>query len=194
MPCYPYQKGKPTGKLTLAPSDAIAIALRLDAPIWVMEEVVAEASIPVDRDADEAEKQAFSEFLANILILRTLFSGGVLSTSNDTFEAVATERVKYRRFGRTDLKLSVFSLGTMRCLTSLEGFCSTLEQGLRLGINHFETAQGYGASEVWLGEFLATQPNRAKVAITTKIPPKPDAGAMTGAIHDFSGEAAGSLH
>jgi len=72
----------------------------------------------------------------------------------------------------------------MRCLTSLEGFCSTLEQGLRLGINHFETAQGYGASEVWLGEFLATQPNRAKVAITTKIPPKPDAGAMTGAIHD----------
>jgi hypothetical protein len=92
--------------------------------------------------------------------------------------------VEYRRFGRTDLRLSVFSLGTMRCLTSPEVFCSTLEQGLSLGINHIETAQGYGASEVWLGEFLSTQKNRAKVAITTKIPPKPDAGAMTLAIHD----------
>jgi hypothetical protein len=31
-----------------------------------MEEVVADASIPVDRDADEAERQAFRDFLSNL--------------------------------------------------------------------------------------------------------------------------------
>jgi bifunctional DNase/RNase len=59
-------KGETRREIDARPSDAIAIALRVDAPIWVMEEVVAEASIPVDRDADEAEKQAFQEFLSNI--------------------------------------------------------------------------------------------------------------------------------
>ncbi|MFN5513194.1 MAG: bifunctional nuclease family protein [Cyanobacteriota bacterium] len=48
------------------PSDAIALALRLDAPIWVMEEVIADASIPVDRDADEEERQAFRDFLSKL--------------------------------------------------------------------------------------------------------------------------------
>ena len=48
------------------PSDAIAIALRTNSPIWVVEEVVADASIPVDRDADEAERQAFRDFVSNI--------------------------------------------------------------------------------------------------------------------------------
>ena len=48
------------------PSDAIAVALRTNAPIWVMEEVIADASIPVDRDADEAEQQAFREFISDL--------------------------------------------------------------------------------------------------------------------------------
>ena len=48
------------------PSDAISIALRTNSPIWVLEEVVADASIPVDRDADEAEREAFREFVADI--------------------------------------------------------------------------------------------------------------------------------
>ena len=48
------------------PSDAISIALRTDSPIWVVEEVIADASIPVDRDADEAERQAFRDFVADI--------------------------------------------------------------------------------------------------------------------------------
>ena len=34
------------------PSDAIALAIRTKAPIWLIEEVIAYASIPVDRDAD----------------------------------------------------------------------------------------------------------------------------------------------
>ncbi|HEY9735274.1 MAG TPA: bifunctional nuclease family protein [Trichocoleus sp.] len=59
-------QGENKKEIDARPSDAIAIALRVDAPIWVMEEVIADASIPVDRDADEAEKQAFHDFLSNI--------------------------------------------------------------------------------------------------------------------------------
>ncbi|MGF1494553.1 MAG: bifunctional nuclease family protein [Microcoleaceae cyanobacterium] len=59
-------KGEVKKELDARPSDAIAIALRTDSPIWVMEEVVMEASIPVDREADEAERQAFREFIENV--------------------------------------------------------------------------------------------------------------------------------
>ena len=48
------------------PSDAISIALRTDSPIWVVEEVVADASIPVDREADEAEREAFRSFVSDL--------------------------------------------------------------------------------------------------------------------------------
>mgnify|MGYP005848248193 FL=1 len=58
--------GKVKKEIDARPSDAIALALRTDASIWVMEEVVADASIPVDQDADEAERQAFREFLNNL--------------------------------------------------------------------------------------------------------------------------------
>ncbi|BAY35208.1 hypothetical protein NIES2107_71190 (plasmid) [Nostoc carneum NIES-2107] len=60
------KQGESTKEIDARPSDAIAIALRTNAPIWVMEEVIADASIPVDRDADEAEQQAFREFISNI--------------------------------------------------------------------------------------------------------------------------------
>ena len=48
------------------PSDAIALALRLDSPIWVLEEVVADASIPVDTEADREEREAFRNFVADL--------------------------------------------------------------------------------------------------------------------------------
>lgn len=60
------RKGEAKKDIDARPSDAIAIALRTRSPIWVMEEVVADASIPVDRDADEAEQRAFREFLENL--------------------------------------------------------------------------------------------------------------------------------
>ncbi|MGB3238241.1 MAG: bifunctional nuclease family protein [Geitlerinemataceae cyanobacterium] len=60
------RQGEIIKEIDARPSDAIAIALRLDSPIWVMEEVVADASIPVDREADEAERQAFREFVDNL--------------------------------------------------------------------------------------------------------------------------------
>lgn len=60
------KQGEVTKELDSRPSDAISIALRMGAPIWVMEEVVADASIPVDREADEAEKEAFKDFVSNL--------------------------------------------------------------------------------------------------------------------------------
>ncbi len=59
-------QGETKKSIDARPSDAIAIAMRTDSPIWVMEEVVASASIPVDRDADEAEQEAFRDFVANL--------------------------------------------------------------------------------------------------------------------------------
>ncbi|AFY74010.1 hypothetical protein Syn7502_01981 [Synechococcus sp. PCC 7502] len=58
--------GEVKKEIDARPSDAIAIALRAGCPIWVMEEVVVEASIPVDQAADEAERRAFREFLEDI--------------------------------------------------------------------------------------------------------------------------------
>jgi uncharacterized protein len=60
------KQGETTKQMDARPSDAIALALRMDAPIWVMEEVVADASIPVDQDADEAERRQFREFIEKI--------------------------------------------------------------------------------------------------------------------------------
>ena len=59
-------QGKEKKEIDCRPSDAIAIALRTGSPIWVMEEVVADASIPVDREADEEERQAFKDFVSNL--------------------------------------------------------------------------------------------------------------------------------
>jgi bifunctional DNase/RNase len=60
------RQGELKKEIDARPSDAIALALRTDTPIWVMEEVVADASIPVDREADEEERRAFREFVSNL--------------------------------------------------------------------------------------------------------------------------------
>lgn len=59
-------KGETKKELDARPSDAISIALRTGTPIWVLEEVIADASIPVDREADEAEKAAFRDFISEL--------------------------------------------------------------------------------------------------------------------------------
>ncbi|MEO0844439.1 MAG: bifunctional nuclease domain-containing protein, partial [Cyanobacteria bacterium J06643_5] len=60
------KQGDTHKEIDARPSDAIAVALRTNSPIWVMEEVVSEASIPVDRDADEAEREEFRKFVSNL--------------------------------------------------------------------------------------------------------------------------------
>jgi len=88
--------------------------------------------------------------------------------------------MQYRRFGKTNLHLSVFSLGTMRYLASFENAHQTIEQALALGINHLETARGYGKSEEYLGRALKAGLSvpRTRLYITTKISATADADTM----------------
>ena len=48
------------------PSDAIALAIRTGSSIWMLEEVVAEASIAVDAEADAEDRDEFRRFLEGI--------------------------------------------------------------------------------------------------------------------------------
>jgi hypothetical protein len=50
-------------ELDARPSDAIALALRTGSGIWMLEEVVADASMPVDAEADAEEEEDFRRFL-----------------------------------------------------------------------------------------------------------------------------------
>lgn len=88
--------------------------------------------------------------------------------------------MRYRRFGRTELKLSVFSLGTMRCLDDSQTYLETIATAIARGINHLETARGYGQSEVYLGQALKDlEIPRQDIYLTTKLLPTPRASEMT---------------
>jgi predicted aldo/keto reductase-like oxidoreductase len=91
--------------------------------------------------------------------------------------------MKYRRFGRTGLSMPVFSCGGMRYqhkwqdvdLREIPGdnqanLEATIHRALELGINHIETARGYGTSEMQLGQVLPKLP-RDKMIIQTKVSP-----------------------
>lgn len=95
--------------------------------------------------------------------------------------------MKYRRFGRTNLQMPVFSCGGMRYQhkwqdvppseipkANQENLEATIHRALELGINHIETARGYGTSEMQLGEVLPKLP-REKMIVQTKVPPKSSA-------------------
>ncbi len=92
--------------------------------------------------------------------------------------------MKYRRFGRTELDIPVISCGGMRFQQSWkaddpvgEESQQNLEQCIRrayeLGINHFETARGYGTSEQQLGRILPGMP-RERIIVQTKVNPNRD--------------------
>ena len=52
-----------------------------------------------------------------------------------------------------------------------ENLEATIHRALELGINHIETARGYGTSEMQLGRILPTLP-REKIIVQTKVNPK----------------------
>lgn len=99
--------------------------------------------------------------------------------------------MQYRRFGRTDLQIPVISTGGMRYQdgwkdkplsevdpenqTNLE---ATIRHSLDVGINHIETARGYGCSERQLGVILPTLP-RDEIIVQTKVGPEEDADVFT---------------
>jgi predicted aldo/keto reductase-like oxidoreductase len=94
--------------------------------------------------------------------------------------------MRYRRFGKTNLNLSVFSLGTMRYLASEENARQTVHQAVLQGINHLETARGYGKSEQYLGAAIKAglPKTRSQLHITTKIAPTVDADSMQRSIDE----------
>ncbi|MEL6470470.1 MAG: aldo/keto reductase [Cyanobacteria bacterium J06623_4] len=92
----------------------------------------------------------------------------------------------YRRFGRTELQMPVFSCGGMRYQHSWrdvplehipqknqENLEATIHRAIELGINHIETARGYGTSEIQLGQVLPKF-ERDRLIVQTKVSPKAD--------------------
>src|ERR1700729_1449746 len=91
--------------------------------------------------------------------------------------------MRRRRFGRTGLEMPVLTCAGMRFQhkwsdeppdsippdnqANLE---ATIRHALDLGINHIETARGYGTSEMQLGRILPGIP-RAQLIVQTKIAP-----------------------
>jgi hypothetical protein len=59
-------EGKADVELDARPSDAIALAVRTGCSIWMLEEVVADASMPVDAEADAEDAADFRRFLDSV--------------------------------------------------------------------------------------------------------------------------------
>jgi predicted aldo/keto reductase-like oxidoreductase len=91
--------------------------------------------------------------------------------------------MKYRRFGCTELAMPVFSCGGMRYQFKWQdvppqdipadnqaNLEATIRRAVELGINHIETARGYGSSEMQLGRILPSFP-RDKIIVQTKVAP-----------------------
>jgi predicted aldo/keto reductase-like oxidoreductase len=89
----------------------------------------------------------------------------------------------HRRFGRTELQMPVLTCGGMRFQhkwsdespasippANQANLEATILRALDLGINHIETARGYGTSEMQLGRILPSIP-REGLIVQTKVTP-----------------------
>ena len=94
--------------------------------------------------------------------------------------------MEYRRFGRTELQMPVFSCGGMRYQHKWQDIDpkdvpdqgqrnleATIRRALELGINHIETARGYGSSEMQLG-YVLPKLERQTLIVQTKVGPSKD--------------------
>lgn len=95
--------------------------------------------------------------------------------------------MKYRRFGRTEIAMPIFSCGGVGFiydefkeypqeqipLDNQNNAEATIHRSLEGGINHLETARIYGTSEMQLGAILSQLP-REKLIIQTKVMPQSD--------------------
>ena len=94
--------------------------------------------------------------------------------------------MRYRKFGRTNLQMPVISCGGMRYqhgwkdlepheipAANQQNLAACIYRSLELGINHIETARGYGSSEMQLGSVLPQLP-REKIIVQTKVAPTAD--------------------
>ena len=88
----------------------------------------------------------------------------------------------YRRFGRTEIRMPVFTCGAMRyqqswndkeAITpeSQKNVEACVLRAFELGINHIESARGYGTSEEQVGRVLPKL-RRDKIVLQTKVGPE----------------------
>jgi uncharacterized protein len=102
----------------------------------------------------------------------------------------------YRRFGRTELQMPVFSCGGMRYQHKWQdvplgdvpadnqaNLEATVRRAVELGINHIETARGYGSSERQLGRVLPQLP-RDQLIVQTKVQPEADPARFVQHVHE----------
>ena len=93
------------------------------------------------------------------------------------------KQMHYRRYGRTELRMPVLTCGGMRFqhkwsderpsaipADNQANLEATIRRALDLGINHIETARGYGTSEMQLGRILPSIP-RKDLIVQTKVAP-----------------------
>lgn len=132
-------------------------------------------------DAYETPKISFlylAHIGGNVVARKVNFAAMNLSSNNVTMPR--------RRFGRTELQIPVLSCGGMRYQqgwgdlepekiekekqANLE---ATIHRSLELGINHIETARGYGSSEMQLG-YILPKLDRDKLIVQTKVGPNED--------------------
>lgn len=101
--------------------------------------------------------------------------------------------VLHRRFGRTGLQVPVLTFGAMRippeaqedAETNRGRAAATLRRALDLGIDHLETARGYGLSEELIGRALRDGVlRRDEFILTTKIAPMETAAVFREALED----------
>jgi predicted aldo/keto reductase-like oxidoreductase len=91
-----------------------------------------------------------------------------------------------RRFGRTGLAMPVFTCGGMRYqhgwkdappdqipADNQANLEATVQRAIDIGMNHIETARGYGTSEMQLGNILPRLP-RDEIIVQTKVTPSAD--------------------
>jgi len=91
-----------------------------------------------------------------------------------------------RPFGRTGIQMPLLTCGGMRYqhkwqdipfsevpMDGQANLEACIRHALELGINHIETARGYGSSEMQLGRILPTLP-RDKIIVQTKVSPTED--------------------
>lgn len=103
------------------------------------------------------------------------------------------EEIPTRRFGRTELQMPVLTCGGMRFQQSWEDICSdeldaegqanverVVDAALKRGIYHFETARGYGSSELQMGKVLSRRP-RDQILVQTKVGPRQTAAEFIAA-------------
>ena len=102
----------------------------------------------------------------------------------------------YRKFGKTGLSMPVLSCGLMRSMFSWqdtplaqipigqqERLAAVVDAAISCGINHFETARGYGSSERQLAEIF-TRYKRSSLIVQTKVSPEDDPARFVANVED----------